>query len=58
MPSSVVYIYYFLGKKSVQKLIQANHEIIKSLVTLSLSSHGETAQLIAETLGFICSCGM
>ena len=46
-----------LGKLSVQKLVTGNPEILKSLVSLSLSSKGEIVQLIAETLGFICSCG-
>lgn len=44
------------GKHSVQKLVHTNPDIITSLVKLSLTSSGETVQLLAETLGFICSC--
>lgn len=44
------------GKHAAQKLIVANPDILKSLVTLALPSTGEQAQLIAETLGFFCSC--
>jgi len=44
------------GKWFAQNLVLVNPEILKALVSLSLSSSGETVQLIAETLGFICSC--
>lgn len=45
------------GKKFTQTLVTTNPDILKALVSLSMSSAGETVQLIAETLGFICSCG-
>lgn len=44
------------GKEYAYQIINKNPDILKALVKLALTYTGETAQLIPETLGFICSC--
>ncbi|XP_047128177.1 uncharacterized protein LOC100208776 [Hydra vulgaris] len=58
MSSSLMLVHDLLmsDKSFIPKLVKVNPEIIKSLVKLSFTCENDTVQLIAETLGYLCSC--
>ena len=49
----------FPGKQAALKMIQANEDLLKSTIQLTQDTLEGPCdiKLVAETLGFFCSCG-
>ena len=52
-------INYLPGKNAALKMMKANEDLLKSIITLTQASVDGPCdvKLVAETLGFFCSCG-
>lgn len=52
-------INFLTGKNAVLKMMKANEDLLKSIITLAQASVDGPCdvKLVAETLGFFCSCG-